>query len=639
MAENTSNYRARGPIDPERGVIVDISEHFDALQNYTDIAPLLTPEQEARIVDYVRNCFQMSYDRISKRYDHWKEADRAHDVYVDPDTTEFRNKVVIGDTRAVADTVITYLMAALAGRNPMFQLEGTNRKSRKAALILERNLHQQIRRTAGEARIAQLLSDSTKYGFSPTKVVWDNATKSNQIINFDPRRAFPDPRVSWGQWEQMQYIGFSAHHSYDTLLQSGMYPIMDKFPGLRDRSGPASGSWKCNDHHKEEGRGLSIDPDEQLNKGTGQFKLSDARVVNELWCKFSGYQLGLPAVRTIWLLITILDEGACIRFQLNPYGKQFPVVIGSLHNDAHKTYGQGLYDLLLPMHEIATWLLRSRVDNVQAALNNLIFADPTSVNILDLIDRNPWGVVQALPGANLKDAVRIEAIPDVTRGHWNDIAALSDMKQRLSAASDAQQGMPTGDSVRTATEIARLTQLGSQRLGMLARVMSAMTIRPMVRMMVSNIQDALEYEGSIFTPEDSVTSQIQSLVQDEYIDFNISDIQGDVDYLVVDGTLPLEPTRNAETWLKVLEVANQGGLGMEIDLKRIALESIRSMGITDIEQYRIDPKQLQQQGPSPSQQLAIMEKMRGQSTGARVQSDESVSREVERGNLIPQSAA
>ena len=151
----------------------------------------------------------MSHSKISKRYDHWKEADRAHDVYVPADATAFREKAVMADTRAIADTVLTYLMAAMGGRNPMFQLEGLNRKSRNASLILERVLHQQMRRTAGEARLAQMILDSIRYGFAPTKVVWDAKSNQNKIVNFDPRRCFPDPRVNWGDWENMQFIVFA----------------------------------------------------------------------------------------------------------------------------------------------------------------------------------------------------------------------------------------------------------------------------------------------------------------------------------------------------------------------------------------------------------------------------------------------
>jgi len=126
---------------PHSGVIVDLSSHMNKLMDWEDISDDLTDEQEMRLVDYVRNIQKMSYDKISRRYDHWLEADRAHDVYVPANATKFREKAVMADTRAIADTVLTYMMAALAGRNPMFQLEGLNRKSRTPSAILERLLH------------------------------------------------------------------------------------------------------------------------------------------------------------------------------------------------------------------------------------------------------------------------------------------------------------------------------------------------------------------------------------------------------------------------------------------------------------------------------------------------------------------
>jgi len=213
---------------------------------------------------------------------------------------------------------------------------------------------------------------------------------------------------------------------------------------------------------------------------------------------------------------------------------------------------------------------------------------------------------------------------------------MSELKQRVSAASDAQQGMPTADGIRTATEIQRLTQLGSQRLGVLSRIMSATTIRPMVRMMVANIQDSLSMEGSIKIDRQNMPNQLENMVEDGYLDYNVSkDLQGDIDYLVIDGTLPLEPTRNAETWMNMLQIMNQTGLNMEYNAGQIAEEAIRAMGITDMDRFRVDPKQLQQNGPSPSQQMMLMEKMRG----ANVQDQEQVSKQVEAGNLIPMSQA
>ena len=238
-------------------------------------------------------------------------------------------------------------------------------------------------------------------------------------------------------------------------------------------------------------------------------------------------------------------------------------------------------------------------------------------------------------GAKAGDGVFIAQVPDVTKGHWNDIQGISEMKQRLSASSDAQQGMPTSDGIRSATEIQRLTQLGSQRLGVLSRVMSATTMRPLVRMMVSNIQDSLNIEGSIKIDETDQSTLLSGRVKDSYIDYDSSSIQGSIDYLVVDGTLPVEPSRSPETWMNMLQVMNKTGLNMEYKMGKIAEEAIRSMGISDLDQFKISQKEREEEGMSPSQEMQMMEKMRG----ASVQPAGEIEDQVKAGNLIPMSEA
>ena len=226
-------------LSPTDGQIVDLSRLAQKLVNYEDISDDLTEEEERRIVDYVKSCVDMSYNKIRKRYDHWLEADRAHDVYVPPEATQFREKAVIADTRAVSDTVLTYLMAALAGRNPMFQLEGLNRSSRKVSSILERVLHSQMRRTAGEARLAQLLLDSVRYGFAPTKVVWDAKNEPKPDSELRPTSRFPDPRVSWGDWERGNTVCLLTT-SATTRCWLGPIPQAQESPVLASPHSPAA---------------------------------------------------------------------------------------------------------------------------------------------------------------------------------------------------------------------------------------------------------------------------------------------------------------------------------------------------------------------------------------------------------------
>ena len=153
-------------------------------------------------------------------------------------------------------------------------------------------------------------------------------------------------------------------------------------------------------------------------------------------------------------------------------------------------------------------------------------------------------------------------------------------------------------------------------------------------MMVANVQDFFAPESSIRISDSDSAGNVADMVKDGYLDFKLQDIQGDIEYLVVDGTLPLEPTRNAETWITMLRTLNETGMAMEYNSGKIVEEAIRSMGVSDLDQFKINKEQ-QAEGPTPSQQMLMMEKARG----ANVQSQEDIERQVEKGNLVPMKEA
>ena len=628
-------------------LVADLSSIAEPLMAYEDVCDMLTDDQEDKLVDYIRAMAEMSYSSMSVRYPYWREYDEAHDAYVPADSTDFREKAVIADTRAVADTVLTYLMSATTGRNPMFQLEPVNQSSRAPAMILERILHEHMRRSSGEFAMAQMFMDSIRYGFAPTKIVWDAKNNRNKIINFDPRMCFPDPRVGWGDWDKMQFIVFTNYSSFSALESSGMYPKLASYPGLRYSASNAvqARGWRSHTWNKDAGKGLSIDPTTITDSyGVGTFfSLGPARVVDEAWIRLSGTEVNLPGIKELYLVITILDEQHIISMRLSPYGQQFPVVFGALHQDKHKTHGQALYDLIMPMHNIATYLMRSRIDNITAALNNLIFIDPTRASVSDLIDRNAFGVVRTMPGVPPNEAVFIAQVPDVTKSHLEDIAILNERTKRVAAASDAQQGIQTDNGVRTATEIHQLTQMGSQRLGTLAKVLSASTIRPLVRIMIANIQDSFEAGGDNMrsmrinaSNSDLYELEREGYVQDGVMEYDLmKDLRGDIDYYVIDGTLPIEANSNPETWLNAIQIMGQMGLNMEYDLGKVAERFLTALGVSNLEELKITKEQLAQQGMSPSQEMSMMQAMQG----ATVRPQEAIAKEREAGNLVPISEA
>ena len=88
-------------------------------------------------------------------------------------------------------------------------------------------------------------------------------------------------------------------------------------------------------------QGLNVDPVfNPTTEDSSSFQLGSARTVDEIWFRVQGWEIGMPQAGTVYLTATILDEEVCIRFQLNPYGKQLPFVFGSLYHDSHKTFSQ-----------------------------------------------------------------------------------------------------------------------------------------------------------------------------------------------------------------------------------------------------------------------------------------------------------
>ena len=78
----------------------------------------------------------------------------------------------------------------------------------------------------------------------------------------------------------------------------------------------------------------------------------------------------------------------------------------------------------------------------------------------------------------------------------------------------------------------------------------------------------------------------------------------------------------------MLQVMSQTGLNMEYKVGKIAEEAIRSMGVSDLDQFKIT-RQEQEGGMSPSQQVSMMERMRG----ANVMPQEQMADEIQKGNL------
>ena len=584
-----------------------------ALVERENAAKFLDKETEKKLIDYVHAHFDLSYDRMSKRYDYWKDAEVTHDIFVpsrviDDSKRKSRQNYSSGRiidqiktpySRSISDTICTYNLAIFGGAPP-FRIEPTSRDtSRKSARILEQRLHHNMRRVGYEQRLYQIFLDNNRYGMAPVANFYGK--DGNVPVNIDPWAYFPDPRVTAQNRHEADFIGYRTWASLTALYRRGHYDNLERIADQRP-----SLAWTSNQFLKDTIREQSVDPTLYGNYGTdykNYFGLGTAHVLNTLYVFMDPRRLDIPAPFGLYRIV-VVDENVVVQFDVSPYPHDsIPIIHGEGQYDAHKTFASSLYDLLMPLQRYQDWLLRTRVENVQSIVQNRLVVDPNRVNIKDILDPNAARLVRTLPGANPGDAILPLQVPDATRNYFADLDTAGQLMQRVAAASDTAQGIQA-ETQRTATEIARLTALGQQRLGMQARLLSSTTIRPLVRQMISNLQFFEVDGGMVSIPEESTNDN--PLGDTKY---SRSDILGDFDYVVVDGTLPQSPEENSENLIRAIRVLSETGAAQNYDMDMFVERLIESFGFTDVENWKKQPSE--------------------------VVPDEQIMQQLQAGNLVP----
>tara|TARA_R110000772_G_scaffold70673_4_gene155295 strand:- start:8925 stop:11102 length:2178 start_codon:yes stop_codon:yes gene_type:complete len=594
-----------------------------ALDNSENAAQNLDKETEKKLVDYVKSHFDLSYDRISKRYDYWSDAEVTHDIYVpsrvvdnvrsNRGTSSSNNnnsrkgklidQIKTPYSRSISDTICTYNLAIFGGAPP-FRIERTNLQSdRRAGRLLERRLSHNMRKIGYEQKLYQIFLDNNRYGMAPIANFYGK--DGNAPVNIDPWAYFPDPRVTAQNRHEADFVGYRTWASLTALHRRGHYQNLDRLENDRPNV-----SWNSNQFVKETIRAQSVDPTlsgSYTSDYKNHFGLGHAHVLNTLYVFMDPHRLGIAAPFGLYRIV-VANENVIIQFDPSPYPHQdIPLIHGEGMYDAHKTFASSLYDLMMPLQRYQDWLLRTRVENVQSIVQNRLVVDPNRVNIRDILDPNAARLIRTLPGANPSDAILPLTVPDATRNYFNDLDTTGQLMQRLAAANDTAQGIQS-ETQRTATEIARMTTLGQQRLGMQARLLSSTTMRPLVRQMIANLQFFEVDGGMVSLPEEMSADNPSGDVK-----YNRSEIMGEFDYVVVDGTLPTSPSENSENITRAIRTLAETGMGNSWDMDKFVERLIESFGFEDVENWKKSPSE--------------------------VVPDEQIQKDLQAGNIVPMSQA
>jgi len=622
--------------------IINVSYEYDYPKGL-DLKPgsVLHEKIRAMVIKKARQ----SRDAMRERYSSWRKIDRTLTAYVPVDKKKGAEEdktqaepIVIPVSFAVLETLLTYLVAAFLD-SPIFRYDGVGPEDKIGAILLSKVIETHCRRAKVGLNLHTMFRDSLVYGFGAVTPTWYKETRKvtrmeedgfysadgqwikigekkrvkeikvegNKLDNIDPYMYFPDPDIpvydvqkgrSQGWIERTNRMLVLSNEQHDKRYFNAKY--------LKHIS--------CTSSLYDEGRGGSGRESTSginLNSSTTRDIADIIHMYIDLIPKDWG--IGDSEYPEKWLFDLVGDAVVVYAAPLNLDHGKYPIAVCAPDFDGYSISPISRLETVYGMQEQVDWLMRSRLANVKKSLNDMLIVDPLLININDLMSPEPGKIIRtrkSIWGQGVEHAVKQLQVNDVTQSHIGDIQFLSDVIQRISAASDSLQGIVKKGGERTSATEARDTRSSAlSRLEKSAKISSMQAMYEIGYMFASHTQQLMTQNAYVKS-----LGEWEAVLKAEYGEGrNVSpfDLMVDFDVVPHDGSMP--GGEYADAWIQLYQIlSTQPQVAAQFDMVRIFKHIARMLGAKNVNDFV--NKEIQQ---------------------AKVMSDEQVAQQAQAGNLVP----
>ena len=586
---------------------------------------------------------KMADNSQNEMHEEWRRAEESMVGYMPTSSADRRREtnrdggipqyttIVIPYSYAVAMASYTYWTSVFYARNPIYQFSGRHGEGQQQVQAVEAIIDYQVQNGQHLVPGHSWLFDNARYGFGVLGTHWeveerhvvsiydegDEAAlaeaqsagafdmsviedpqrsgkrvekvekvmtyEGNKVYNVNPFDWLPDPRVPMQNFQKGEFVAVKRSLGWNQVIyreQQGYYMNVDQIKtsvGTRTTTHNSDAAGKRPEHQYFHEEGLTHPSMVHLYEVyveliPSEWDLAKSRDFPEKWV--------FTVTQDLELLIGATPLGA--------YHCRFPFDLIEMEPDAYTLSSRGIPTILQPVQDTMNWLLNSHFYNIRSAMQNLFIADPSRVNIRDLEDPLPGGVIRVRDtamGSDIRTAIHQVQIQDYTREHLRDLQIMQQIGERIVGVNDqilgAQGG--AGDSRKTATEIRTTTSFGINRLKSATEYMSAMGIAPHAKMLVQNTQQYYDAER-MYRIAGSLGQEGQ-----EFMNVTSGEIEGFYDFVPVDGALPIDRLAQLKLWQELmLQVQQMPSIAMQYNFGRL-FEFVASLGgVKNLGQFKFE---------------------------------------------------
>ena len=577
--------------------------------------------------------------QMAPSYPQWRKTDRTLSAYIPLDQAEELRKntdsrkpvsIVIPESYATLDTLKSYMVTAF-GDSPMFPYIGVDPQDRLSAIMLELVVDRQVQHGKALLPLHTQWHDAFAYGFGVVAARWETQIRRRRIkgefgdevkdsIGFegtvldaiDPYQYLPDPSTPISRPQDAEFISWLQTQNYMSLMRQEAVSEGGIFNVKYLRNRPTISALRYDENGREsyvDGLGTNAVNDE---------KFSSTQPVDVVWMYWdlipNEQGLGPSTQPQKWLFGVAGDEVIISASELDLDHQMYPVAVAAPDATDHDRLPISRIELMSGMQDMMNFLYNSRALTVLKSLRMQLVADPSQINMKDLIAQK--GVIRTRHtrwGKGVSDAVNQLKLQDLTVNHISDLLQTRQLTRETTGAMDAIRGVQrTGGERVTAEEFKSTRDAALNRLQTTARIIGLQSMQDLAKMYAYHTQQFMRedtYAKIVGKWEDVLRTEYNW--QDATIPVTPYDLDIDFDVDILDGSI--SQSGNLDTWLGLWQViASQPELAQTLDISRIFMHIAREAGATNVQDFI--------KTPNPQMQIAP---------------DESVEDAAQAGNVIP----
>lgn len=630
-----------------------------AYPNGLDLDP--RSELHGRLVTKIMDRAMASSRMVGERHDSWEKVDEMLTAFIPTDAHE--DKVTAKDPRKPVSIVmpVTYATLEILLSNfasaflvdPIFRYEGVGPEDVTGAIMMEHVVRAQCQRKKIGLNLHTQWRDAFAYGLGAAGVGWETQKgwrsvtreksffdsfaeifrkdtpqklrestiiyEGNVLTNINPYTYLPDPNVAVQDVQKGEYVGWldrdnalnlrTKELSDNTMFNAKYLKLLGEGQGLSRVRYTVRSKKPRDDFFRETESGTSNAVD---------VIYMYVNLIPEEW------ELGDGENPEKWMFALGADQIIIIAQPLNLNHNQFPLAVCAPDYDGYSSAPLSRMEVTHGLQHAINYLMNAHIANIRKALNNQLVVDPKLVNINDILDPLPGGVIRlrkAAWGRGVKDGVHQLVVKDVTKGNVGDMAVLKALMESAVGAEDSLQGNTRQGGERvTATEVSGNRQAGLSRLDKAARIASMQSMQEIAMMLASNTAQMMTEETYIKIAGRSERELREIMESQGQVDkgqrdrVRVKPSDLDVFYDVLSHDSSMGDSENVDAWVSIFQVlAGNPEVAARFNMHGIFKHLARMTGVKNLSDFELTAP--------PSANVQVLP-------------DEQVAQQVQAGNLV-----